>query len=126
MCTPKSSVSHSFLYKSFGFTSNSISVSSTPMADLTPPAVRLLSFPPAPSKDTQWRFRFTCLNEWRCTYVCSVHIDGAEPRYTTCPGSFLASGLQSGSNYEFTVIATDGVGNIGSETIYQWEVGKLL
>ena len=75
--------------------------------------------------DIQWPFQFQCLNEWQCTYVCSVHEDGTEPTYTSCQGSFLASNLQNGVNYEFSVIATDGVGNVGLELTYQWEVGKL-
>lgn len=96
------------------------------LADLTPPVVQLQSFPPVISMETQWNFRFACLNEWQCTYVCSVHEVGSEPQYTTCHLSFLASGLQNGISYEFSVFATDGVGNVGSPLTYQWEIGKLV
>lgn len=36
----------------------------------------------------------------------------------------MASGLQNGFTYEFSVIATDYVGNVGFELNYQWTVGK--
>lgn len=58
--------------------------------------------------------------------MCSVH-DIDEPAvYTSCSGSFRATGLLDGHRYEFAVIATDGVGNVGGPYIYQWIVGQWL
>ena len=94
------------------------------LSDLTPPQVRLSSNPQSVSQDTEWNFQFYCLNEHSCTYICSVHLVGSNSQYTTCSGTFYASGLLNGMNYEFSVIATDGVGNTGSPLTYNWKVGK--
>ena len=58
--------------------------------------------------------------------MCSLHILEADPLYTACFRSFHATNLQDGSTYEFAVIATDAVGNIGHPYTYQWSVGKSI
>lgn len=58
--------------------------------------------------------------------MCSVHDIDEPAAYTSCSGSFQATGLLSGHSYEFAVIATDGVGNVGGPYIYRWIVGEWL
>jgi hypothetical protein len=87
--------------------------------------MRLTSQPPAVSRQTEWRFTFQCFNEISgCTYRCSVHTVDNNAQYSACSGARLVSGLISGLNYEFAVVATDGVGNTGSVVTYQWKIGK--
>ena len=96
------------------------------LADLTPPQVRLASVPPSVTQETQWTLSFYCTNEISCTYMCSLHILEADPLYTACTGSFQATDLQDGSTYEFAVMATDAVGNIGLIYTYHWMIGKNM
>lgn len=95
-----------------------------PYLDLTPPQVRLSSSPLTVSRQTSWTFHFRCVNEWRCTYMCSVYSRGSSAQYAPCSRTWTASPLQNGGNYVFAVFATDGVGNIGSPRIFRWTVGK--
>ena len=46
--------------------------------------------------------------------------------YTPCSGIFQATDLQNAVDYRFSVLATDGVGNVGNPVTYQWSVGKTF
>lgn len=95
-------------------------------ADLTPPIVRLTSFPPAVARQTEWLFRFLCVNEFRCTFVCSVHVVGNLSRFADCnDGQWLTTMLQNDVQYEFAASAIDAVGNAGHVVTYQWTVGEF-
>ena len=95
--------------------------------DLTPPTVYFLETPPALSNQiTSSNFRFRC-SEYRlsgCTYLCDVHRRNENPQFQPCFGSFLFTNLESGVSYVFTVIASDGVGNVGNPVTYLWKIGK--
>ena len=93
--------------------------------DLTPPQVQLSSVPPGVTNETEWTLRFSCVNEHSCTYMCSVHEQDDTAHYVSCSGIFPARNLQTGNTYEFAVIATDAVGNVGGPYIYQWKVGEF-
>ena len=81
--------------------------------------------PPPVSPTTSWNFRFECYNEiTECTYVCSFHRVGTTPQYRNCDNYFPS--IPVGPLYEFAVIATDSVGNVGSPTTYQWRAGRIL
>ena len=95
-------------------------------ADLQPPLVRLTSYPTPVSNKEQITFYFRCLNEWKCSYKCSAHIVGEIPQYTMCARFFTTQTLSNGGHYEFTVIATDGVGNVGPEKAFRWIVGACM
>ena len=94
-------------------------------SDLQPPVVRLTSYPPAVSNKGQFTFSFNCLNEWQCSFMCSVHTVGHIPQYSSCNGSFTTQTLTNGGHYEFAVKATDGVGNVGEKEDFQWMIGML-
>ena len=34
--------------------------------------------------------------------------------------------LLDGNEYQFEVIATDGVGNVGEPVVYSWKIGECL
>ena len=94
--------------------------------DLTPPDVMLTSFPPTVSQQTEWLFRFQCVNEFVCTFMCSLHVVDTTRQFRDCSsGQLLADELQNDVQYEFAVRATDHVGNVGHLRTYQWTVGKF-
>ena len=94
--------------------------------DLTPPDVMLTSFPPTVSQQTDWSFRFQCVNEFICTFMCSLHVVDTMRQFRDCSsGQLLADELQNDVQYEFAVRATDHVGNVGHLLTYQWRVGKF-
>ena len=92
--------------------------------DVNPPQVILRSFPNPVSNATQWIFRFYCLDVSGCSFSCSVHELGDPPRRTPCGRSYRVDRLQDGNEYEFEVIATDGVGNVGEPVVYSWKIGE--
>ena len=51
------------------------------------------SVPPKDSRINEWHFRYRCLNEIRCSYVCSVYTQGSEPSYVACSDNYYASNL---------------------------------
>lgn len=93
-------------------------------ADVNPPRVIPRSFPNLVSNETQWIFRFDCFDVSGCSFSCSVHELGDPPRRTPCGRSYRVDRLLDGNEYEFEVIATDGVGNVGEPVVYSWKIGK--
>ena len=93
--------------------------------DLTPPVIRLSSTPSAIINQTSSRFYFSCLNEWRCTYVCAIFRGTDIPNYQSCTSPYLSSGLMGGNTYFYSVVATDGVGNVGLPRNYTWRIGMM-
>lgn len=95
------------------------------LSDLTPPQVQFLSTPSAITNQGSGTFHFSCINEWRCTYMCGLHVTNETlPQLVSCSSPWMVSNLLNGGNYMFTVIATDGVGNVGSTFKYSWKIGK--
>lgn len=94
------------------------------LTDLTRPTVELLSVPSSLTNQPTGSFRFRCVNEYRCTYVCAVHVAGSNPTYAPCSGSWSVSNLRGGVDYVFSVIPTDAVGNVGAVETYTWRIGK--
>lgn len=86
----------------------------------------LLTTPSPITNQPSGGFRFRCVHEYRCTYLCAVHVSEATPQFTPCYGSWSATNLRSSVNYIFSVIATDVVGNVGNVVTYTWRIGKLL
>ena len=83
------------------------------------------SVPPKDSRINEWHFRYRCLNEIRCSYVCSVYTLGSEPSYVACSDNYYASNLINGLQYSISVIATDLVGNVGTPLEYDWIIGRF-
>ena len=59
-----------------------------------------------------------------CSFSCSVHEMGQRSQYSPCGTSYHVNNLVHGRQYEFELIATDGVGNVGQPTVYQWTIGE--
>lgn len=51
---------------------------------------------------------------------------GQAPQRSPCGTSYYVDSLVNGRNYEFELVATDGVGNVGPPTLYQWKIGEYL
>ena len=56
--------------------------------------------------------------------MCAVHLSSVNPQFQSCSGSHLVTDLDSGVNYIFSAIATDGVGNTGEAITYLWKIGN--
>lgn len=95
------------------------------LADLTPPTVTLRSFPHLVSNTTEWSFMYECADEPGCSFICSAHEMGQIPQFSPCGTSYNVDGLVNGREYEFEVVATDGVGNEG-HIAYLWRIGECL
>lgn len=93
-------------------------------SDLTSPTVEFQDTPSAITSETSSTFRFRCVNEYRCTYLCTVHAAMEMPQFTPCYGTWHVSDLQRSISYVFSVVATDAVGNLGSVVNYPWRIGE--
>lgn len=94
------------------------------LIDLIPPNVTLKSFPNLVSNATEWTFTFECADEQGCSFSCSAHEKGQLAQYSPCETSYLVESLTNGQEYEFEVVATDGVGNIGQPVVHLWKIGE--
>ncbi len=56
--------------------------------------------------------------------MCSVYTVESNPTYSSCTSPFITGTLLNGRTYIFSIIPTDGVGNLGSSTSYSWRIGK--
>eukprot|EP00731_Ephydatia_muelleri_P019741 Em0012g566a len=95
--------------------------------DLTSPVLLLTSYPSASSYYSIWNFTFNCVNEWKCSYSCSLELSNTVEKYVLCDGGyFIADNLQVGQEYMFSIFAVDGVGNIGNPAVYKWKFDTQL
>ena len=114
-------------YRLNGLQYVNMTVSPSIHTDLTPPVLLITSHPSASSYYSTWNFTFSCVNEWKCHYWCSLILSNTVEKYVFCDGGyFIAANLQVGQAYIFSVFAVDGVGNIGNPEIYNWKFGKSL
>ena len=86
----------------------------------------LRSLPNLVSNVTQWIFRYDCLDASGCSFTCSAHELGNPPQHSPCERFYRVERLLDGNEYQFEVIATDGVGNVGEPVVYSWKIGECL
>ncbi len=87
--------------------------------DTVAPTVILVDVPPAISGSTEGTFGFEC-SKAGCTFECEL--DGElSVGPVACLPAYTFGDLEEGE-YTFSVVATDGLGNVGETTTYQWSV----
>ena len=57
--------------------------------------------------------------------MCAIFRGTNIPNYQSCTSPYLSSGLMGGNTYFFSVVATDGVGNVGLPRNYTWRIGMM-
>ena len=119
---PLAAGSHQFQVKSRDPAGNESTVATYGWAiDLTNPVVTIdpTTEPPDPTNQTSAGFAFTS-NKPGSTFAC--RLDGAD--FSTCVSRVTYSGLADGA-HSFAVKATDGVGNTGPATVWNWTVDTI-
>lgn len=58
--------------------------------------------------------------------MCSVYTAGSNPVYDACTSPYVTGNLINGRTYIFSVIPTDGVGNVGTSINYTWRIGNRI
>ena len=53
-------------------------------------------------------------------------VNVTQPPLTSCYSPWTLSNLRNGGSYVFSLVPTDGVGNVGSLVTYTWKIGKKM
>ncbi|PIK41260.1 hypothetical protein BSL78_21899 [Apostichopus japonicus] len=75
------------------------------------------------SNNTNELLSFRCASyRDTCQFVCGYNSSNFEPTYHPCTSPYMIFGLINNIQYQFSLIATDDVGNTGEEVTISWIV----
>ena len=90
--------------------------------DTTPPTVEFTSVPGEVSNRESVVLRFRCPAGESCIYQCTLYEgDAVVSEESECFRFYRTPTLNHGQTYQLSVVATDGVGNVGEPVSYSWE-----
>lgn len=97
------------------------------LVDTTAPEVEILMRPTDFSNNTNELLSFRCASyRDTCQFVCGYNSSNFEPNYHPCTSPYMIFGLINNIQYQFSLIATDDVGNTGEEVTISWIVGEFI